>query len=219
MSDRHFGLFLHLNGIWATILRYVAVLAIFVGILVVVFGSANVAARIMCAAIVHFAYGAEAYREGLRVIDWKQGILSDESELEYHWNFILGFGTWLLWVLFLFICMAASRCCRRLFENTDSRYKLKKPRLDPKEVLACWTFSLAAQEQGDSTRKQEHYSRSLTLTHKPTGLSVTGETPCGHCSKKDMQVISDQLHSQLLRQLEQSVAEQSRAGEVPETIN
>src|SRR5689334_22982971 len=64
-----------------------------VGFLVVVFVSANLAARIMSIAVVCLAYGTSAYGDGLRIASWKLGTLSDGSELQSPWDTVLGLGT------------------------------------------------------------------------------------------------------------------------------
>jgi hypothetical protein len=71
----------------------------YIGFVVIALVTAHLAARFMCVAVIVLAFGRDAYFvDGLRVADWKHSTLSDGSELALPWNFVLGVGTFLIWV-------------------------------------------------------------------------------------------------------------------------
>jgi hypothetical protein len=53
-------------------------------------------------------------------------------------------------------------------------------------------------------------SKEVTLTHKPTGVSVSGKITPGHYSRREMQRLVAHLHAQLLIELQHAVARKLR---------
>lgn len=51
---------------------------------------------------------------------------------------------------------------------------------------------------------------NLTLTHRPTGLQVTGEVPAGHYTNAQMNAQQDLLHRKLMAELTALVAKKQR---------
>jgi hypothetical protein len=52
--------------------------------------------------VINYAYGDAAWVSGLRVTDWKHGVLSD-GDLLSGWSYVAFYlGSFVLWVLFVF---------------------------------------------------------------------------------------------------------------------
>jgi hypothetical protein len=61
------------------------------------------------------------------------------------------------------------------------------------------------------SRANDLRSTTLTLTHRPTGLVLTGEVPEGHYSRKQMRDLVAKLEQDLLLKLAELVTKKSRA--------
>lgn len=85
-------------------------------------------------------------------------------------------------------------------------------RLDPKEV-GLGTAGLSSGKRKKATRASrvvEKRGMTVTLTHMPTGLEVSGEIPSGHYSRKQMQQEVATMYSRLFVELEKLVAKTFR---------
>ncbi len=86
--------------------------------------------------------------------------------------------------------------------------KAKKPKwaLDPATVGVCLSSS-----RGRHGRMQRVSACCrLELIHMPTGITVTGEVPRGHHSKKELWKLSEALRERLFANLEAMVAKHLR---------
>ena len=86
-----------------------------------------------------------------------------------------------------------------------SKSKKNKWRLNPKEVTWGWNGSTSG-KSGQFERRLKLTSCRMTLTHTPTEISVKGEVPEGHYSKKAMQQNRKKLVQSLFLELEGLVA-------------
>lgn len=81
--------------------------------------------------------------------------------------------------------------------------------LDITEVAEDF-FGASSGKSGQFSRVLKTTSGTLSLTHTPTGITVTGEIPAGHYSKKTMQEKRKALKTALLAKLEDKVAKHLR---------
>lgn len=83
----------------------------------------------------------------------------------------------------------------------------KKPwALDPKDIGEGWTGHSSTKVMGNFERKLKVTSRTVNLTHVPTGIKVFGDIPDGHYSKKEMRGLTDKIREKLWAELEDKVA-------------
>ena len=84
--------------------------------------------------------------------------------------------------------------------------KKERPKwaLNPNEVLSGFTGSTSG-TTGQFQRKLKTTSCFMTLSHKLTGISITGEIPAGNYSKKEMQQLRASLYIKLFSDLERQV--------------
>jgi len=82
--------------------------------------------------------------------------------------------------------------------------------LQTDDVAVNWTMSTQrSANSARASRAENVTSASLTLIHRPTGCSMSGEVPAGRYTKKQMQTKKKELHTTLLAALSQLVAKQT----------
>jgi hypothetical protein len=84
-------------------------------------------------------------------------------------------------------------------------------KLDPAEVAWGAAGGFSGKRRKHPNRKFDLTQSTVLLWHVPTGLSVTGEVPIGHYSKKEMQLLRKRLYPQLYARLEKLVAKHAAA--------
>src|SRR5690242_19686998 len=73
-----------------------------IGVLFVAFASSELIFKLMQFLVINYAYGHAAWVKGLRVMDWKHGVLSD-GDLLSGWPYVAFYlGSFILWVPFVF---------------------------------------------------------------------------------------------------------------------
>ena len=83
----------------------------------------------------------------------------------------------------------------------------------PKDEVAWSGFGFAStrrRKRSTASRAVDLRGWEMTLVHLPTGLSVSGEIPKGHYSKKQMQREREDLWARLWPELEDLVARHLR---------
>ena len=78
--------------------------------------------------------------------------------------------------------------------------------LDPKDIGEGWSGHSSVKVFGNFERKLKVTSRTVNLTHTPTGIKVYGEIPDGHYSRKEMRSLTEKLREKLWAELENKVA-------------
>jgi hypothetical protein len=77
--------------------------------------------------------------------------------------------------------------------------------LDRKDVSCGWRSGAIAKHRKHRNRKLDVRCSTVTATHKPTGVAVSGDIPWGHYSKTELQEKRRALFESLLPQLEKAV--------------
>ncbi len=85
-------------------------------------------------------------------------------------------------------------------------------RMDPDDVVLLGSTSSSGRRKHATKagRANSVTGAEFELLHKPTGISVRGEIPRGNYSRTEMQKLKAALYSELLVQLEGSVAKHLR---------
>ena len=85
-------------------------------------------------------------------------------------------------------------------------------KLDPTDIALGWTGSNSGlrRKATRSGRATTLTSRTLTLTHTPTGVTVSGEIPVGHYSRSDLKRVAEKLEGALIAELSTAVARKLR---------
>lgn len=85
-----------------------------IGTVIVALVTAHISARLWCVFVILRVYGPSAYHDdGLRVTDWKHGILSNGEELTIGAHLLLGLGTFFLWVILIGVAELVAYSFRR----------------------------------------------------------------------------------------------------------
>lgn len=83
------------------------------------------------------------------------------------------------------------------------------PQLPTEDVAVNWTMSTQRfASSAQDSRAENVSSASLTLIHRPTGCTLSGNVPAGRYTKKQMQAKKQELQSTLFAELSQLVAKQ-----------
>jgi hypothetical protein len=83
--------------------------------------------------------------------------------------------------------------------------------LDPADVDTFETSSRASgRRRAALSRALDASAHLVRLTHRPTGVEVSGEIPQGNYSRTEMTQLRQELHARLLAELEQRVARHLR---------
>lgn len=80
-------------------------------------------------------------------------------------------------------------------------------RLDPAEVSSAWsTTRKNARLRASEPRSFDESQATLTLTHIPTGVTVSGVVPPGNYNKAEFRRLKEALHAERFSALESVVA-------------
>lgn len=82
--------------------------------------------------------------------------------------------------------------------------------LDPKDVLCSEGSGKSGRRKARLPRSASSSDGYLELTHAPTGISVTGDIPRGHYTRKQMRAIRRDVYERLLAALTDTVAKELR---------
>ncbi len=90
--------------------------------------------------------------------------------------------------------------------------KLSALTIDERDIAVSGS-GLSSGNRSKMTRQSRSLSitgKAFTLTHKPTGVSVSGEVTPGHYSRREMQRLVAELRAHLLVELHRAVARKLR---------
>ena len=85
-------------------------------------------------------------------------------------------------------------------------------KLDPSDIALGWTGSNSGlrRKATRSGRATTLTSRTLALTHTPTGMTVSGEIPAGNYSRSELKRLAEKLEATLIAELSTAVARKLR---------